>query len=182
MRRVTEIALGLTLGAGVGFGVGAAAGKLFDEINIPPSVDGVQLEIDVYKSELADAEELNADLSRYGTACLNVLKFYEQGGPLADTSEDDMVADVAKYPNQPCGNNEIDVRVVSRAVLPVREQLNQLEQYDINAKYAELDKNQQQIKKDETDDESLRGAITGSVMIGLLGLCTACGFILEKED
>lgn len=178
MNKFRSAVYGVALGGAVGFGSGALLGLGYDALNVTPPPDGIQLEIDEYKSNLATQEELDADLDKYGSVCLRVLSYYEDGGPLADTSEDDMVKDVVQYPDQPCGNNDIDVRVVSRTVLPVRNNLLKLEEYDINAKYADLEKNAQKIEDDKAYNAWLDLAIGCSVLGALVGLVAS----LDNKD
>lgn len=175
MNKFRAAVYGVALGGAVGLGSGAFIGLVGDALIVTPPPDGIQQEIDDYKSNLATQQGLDADLDKYGSVCLRVLSYYEDGGPLTDTSEDNMVKDIVQYPDQPCGNNDIDVRVVSRAVLPVRNELKKLEEYDINAKYADLEKNAQKIEDDKAFNAWLDLAIACGVLGALVGLVASLG-------
>lgn len=180
MNKFRSAVYGVALGGAVGFGSGAVIGLGGDALIVTPPPDGIQQEIDDYKSNLATQQGLDADLDKYGSVCLRVLSYYEDGGPLAGTSEDDMVKDVVQYPDQPCGNNDIDVRVVGRAVLPVRNDLLKLEEYDINDKYADLEKNAQKIEDDNAHNRWIDFAIGCSVLGALVGLVASLDNVDDK--
>lgn len=174
-----EIAAGLTFTviAGVGALLGGMAGEAMHDDG-PADLRNKAAEIESMNEQVLEADlELDRLELELGETCASLLSNFGPEGQIIDWDEERIVEELQDVPQDPCGNNDIEVLAVTREYMTAANLVPQKQ-----AALTELKSERANLEDDAEDNfEIWVGGFGGLVLAGAIGAFVATA-VLDELD